>query len=174
VRRTQAEVHCLPDDSHVPIVSEDVWRLRSNAWSMTSKREAGPDERRRLIVVAAVIEQDDSFLLTRRIEGTHLAGFWEFPGGKIASGETHAEALMREIREELDSGVEVGPLVFETEHEYSDRSISLHFYRCTLHGSPRPLLGQQMRWVSRTELRSLDFPPADEELIRRLTERESR
>jgi 8-oxo-dGTP diphosphatase len=130
--------------------------------------------KRRLIVVAAVIEQDDTFLLTRRLEGTHLAGFWEFPGGKIAGRETHAEALTRELREELDSEIEVGPLVFETEHDYADRSISLHFYRCTLHGSPRPLLGQEMRWVPRTELRSLDFPPADEELIRRLTARESR
>jgi 8-oxo-dGTP diphosphatase len=136
---------------------------------------AGSETRRHpIVVVAAVIEHNDSFLLTRRLDGTHLAGFWEFPGGKIAGGETHAEALIREIREELDSDVEVGPLVFETEHDYTDRSISLHFYRCTLHGSPRPHLGQQMRWVPRAELRSLDFPPADEELIRRLTERESR
>jgi 8-oxo-dGTP diphosphatase len=129
---------------------------------------------RRLIVVAAVIEQDDTFLLTRRLERTHLAGFWEFPGGKIAGRETHTEALTRELREELDSEIEVGPLVFETEHDYADRSISLHFYRCTLHGRPRPLLGQEMRWVPRTELRSLEFPPADAELIRLLTTPESR
>jgi mutator protein MutT len=123
-----------------------------------------------VVVVAAVIEQDGSILVTRRVEGAHLAGLWEFPGGKIATGETHAEGLRREIREELDADVEVGPLLFETEFDYGARPISLHFYRCTLRGTPRPLLGQQMKWVPRSELRALDFPSADEELIRRLTE----
>ena len=122
-----------------------------------------------MTVVAAVIERNDAFLVTRRLEGTHLAGLWEFPGGKIADGESHAEALMREIREELDSDVDVGSLVFETEHDYADRTISLHFYRCTLRGVPRPLLGQEMRWVPRVELQALDFPPADADLIRLLT-----
>ena len=127
-----------------------------------------------VIVVAAVIEQNGSFLVTRRLEGTHLAGLWEFPGGKIGNDETHVEGLTREIREELDAEVDVGALVFETEHEYADRSISLHFYRCSLRGMPRPLLGQQMQWVPRAELPTLDFPPADAELIRLLTEGESR
>ena len=121
-----------------------------------------------MIVVAAVIEQNGSFLVTRRLEGTHLAGMWEFPGGKIASGETHAQALEREIREELDADVEVGELLFETQFDYTERRISLHFYRCSLLGTPRPLLGQQMQWVPRAELRALDFPPADAKVIDRL------
>jgi mutator protein MutT len=120
------------------------------------------------VVVAAIIEQDGAFLVTRRLQGTHLAGLWEFPGGKIASGESHRQGLTREIREELDADVHVGGLVFETRHDYADRTVSLHFYRCTLLGTPRPVLGQQMQWVPRAELRSLDFPPADVELIRRL------
>jgi 8-oxo-dGTP diphosphatase len=127
-----------------------------------------------IVVVAAVIERDDAFLVTRRLEGTHLAGRWEFPGGKIASGETHAAALAREIREELDAEVEVGALLYETEFTYSDRSISLHFYRCTIRGNPRPLLGQQMRWVPRGELHALDFPPADADLIRLLVQQDAR
>src|SRR5262245_11674844 len=110
-----------------------------------------------IVVVAAVIEHDEAFLVTRRLEGTHLAGLWEFPGGKIASGESHREGLRREIREELDADVEVGELVYETNHEYAARSISLHFYRCTLRGAPRPLLGQEMKWVPRADLRALDF-----------------
>jgi 8-oxo-dGTP diphosphatase len=122
-----------------------------------------------LVVVAAIIEQDGSFLVTRRLEGTHLAGLWEFPGGKIASGESHRQGLTREIREELDADVDVGVQVFETKHDYVDRTVSLHFYRCTLRSTPRSVLGQQMQWVPRARLRSLDFPPADAELIRRLT-----
>ena len=122
-----------------------------------------------IVVVAAVIEQDGRFLVTRRQQGVHLAGLWEFPGGKIDAGETHANALRRELREELDTDVDVGELVFDVTHEYPDRAVALYFYRCTLRGAPRPLLGQEMRWVARGELSSLGFPPADEELIKLLT-----
>ena len=121
-----------------------------------------------MIVVAAVIEQNDRFLITRRQNGVHLAGLWEFPGGKIDPAETHADALRREMREELDTDVEIGQLVFDVTHAYPDRTVTLYFYRCTLKGVPRPLLGQEMRWVPRAELASLGFPPADEELIRLL------
>lgn len=121
-----------------------------------------------LIVVAAVVEENDAFLVTRRPDGVHLAGMWEFPGGKIHPAESHADALKREMREELGSEVDVHDLVFETTHAYPDRTVSLYFYRCILRGQPRPLLGQEMRWVRRSDLPSLGFPPADEELIRLL------
>jgi 8-oxo-dGTP diphosphatase len=122
-----------------------------------------------IVVVAAVIEEDGRFFLTRRQPGVHLAGMWEFPGGKIDPDEAHADALIREIREELDAEVDVGELVFHTEHAYDDRTIALYFYRCRLSGTPRPLLGQEMRWVPRGELAALGFPPADKELIELLT-----
>lgn len=118
-----------------------------------------------IIVVAAVVEENDAFLVTRRPEGVHLAGMWEFPGGKIGPTESHADALRREMREELDTDVDVGPLVFVTTHAYPERSVWLYFYRCVLRGEPRPLLGQEMRWARRSELASLGFPPADEALI---------
>lgn len=121
-----------------------------------------------MIVVAAVIENDGRFLVTRRQHGVHLAGLWEFPGGKIDSGETHEQALRREIREELDADVAVHDLLFSVEHAYDDRTVGLYFYRCTLRGEPRPLLGQEMRWVTRDELAQLEFPPADDELIKQL------
>lgn len=123
-----------------------------------------------IIVVAAVIEDGDRILITRRQAGVHLAGLWEFPGGKIDPDETHADALRREIREELDADVDVGALVLATTHAYPEKTVTLYFYRCTLAGTPRPMLGQEMRWVHRHELPTLGFPGADEELIRILTE----
>lgn len=127
-----------------------------------------------IVVVAAIIETGDRFLLTRRQTGVHLEGLWEFPGGKIDAGETHAGALVRELREELDVDVDVGALRFHTTHDYGDRAVALYFYQCQLRGTPRPMLGQQMRWVPRLELATLGFPPADAELIKVLTESAAR
>ena len=126
------------------------------------------------VVVAAVIEDTHRFLVTRRQPGVHLAGMWEFPGGKIDTAETHEAALRRELREELGVEVDVGKQVHRTRHKYPDRTIALHFYRCTLKGTPRPLLGQELRWVPRAELPSLRFPPADTELIDLLTKSDAR
>jgi mutator protein MutT len=122
-----------------------------------------------IVVVAAVLEQEGRLLVTRRQDGVHLAGLWEFPGGKIDPGETHVAALRRELLEELDTDVHVGDLVFETTHEYGAVVVQLFFYACVLNGTPRPLLGQEMRWVARQDLPHLGFPEADAELIRRLT-----
>ncbi len=122
-----------------------------------------------LAVVAAVIEHANRFLVTRRQDGVHLAGHWEFPGGKVAAGETHAAALRREIIEELDADVAVHDLVLETTHTYPERTVTLFFYRCDLLGTPKPMLGQEMEWIARAQLSSRPFPPADDELIRMLT-----
>jgi 8-oxo-dGTP diphosphatase len=127
-----------------------------------------------IVVVAAIIEEDERFLLTQRQKGAHLEGLWEFPGGKIDAGETHAGALGRELREELDVDVDVGGLRFHTTHDYGDRVVALYFYQCALRGTPRPMLGQQMQWVPRAELAALGFPPADAELIKVLMESTAR
>jgi len=124
-----------------------------------------------IVVAAAVVERDGAFLLTRRLEGTHLAGHWEFPGGKLREGETLAECLVREIREELDADVEVGAEILATTHGYPDRSIELRFFRCALKGEPKPAMGQEMRWVAAADLASFPLPPADHELVSILTGR---
>lgn len=122
-----------------------------------------------IVVTAAVVERGDRFLLTRRPRGAHLEGLWEFPGGKCEPDESLEASLLREMREELGVDVDIGDELFATQHAYSDRHVALHFFRCTLKGEPRPLLGQEMRWVPRAELAGLPFPPADAELIVRLT-----
>ena len=121
-----------------------------------------------IMVVAAIIERDESFLLTLRPHGTHLAGHWEFPGGKVDAHETHHEALRREVFEELDAVVEVGDLAHSVTHAYPEKTVQLFFYRCELRGEPKPMMGQEMRWVHKRELAQLPFPEADRELIRQL------
>jgi 8-oxo-dGTP diphosphatase len=122
----------------------------------------------RIVVVAAVIERNGEFLVARRLKGTHLAGFWEFPGGKVHDGESHEQALQREIVEELNTGVAGLQKIFHTSHAYPERTIDLHFYRGMLTGTPEPVLGQELRWITRREFASLEFPAADAELIARL------
>jgi 8-oxo-dGTP diphosphatase len=128
-----------------------------------------PNGRPTIVVVAAVVERDGRFLVTRRPDGSHLEGYWEFPGGKCEPGEAHADCLAREMREELGVDIAMGDRVLEVTHSYDDRIVELHFYRCRLQGEPVPQLGQQLRWVTREELGSLPFPPADVELVALLT-----
>ncbi len=123
------------------------------------------DDKPVLVVLAAVIERADLILLTERAAGTHLSGHWEFPGGKMEPGETHVECLEREIREELGVVPDVGREVLATRFEYPDRVVALHFRCCTLRDAPTPMMGQRMRWVPRSELGGLLFPPADQELV---------
>jgi len=125
----------------------------------------------RIVVAAAVVERDGRFLVTRRPRGVHLEGLWEFPGGKCDEEESLAACLRRELIEELGTDAHVGDEIFAVTHDYPERTISLHFFSCSLTGEPRPQIGQQMRWVARDELRSLEFPPADNELIRLLQRR---
>lgn len=122
-----------------------------------------------IVVSAAVIERDGAFLLTRRITGTHLAGAWEFPGGKCEPGESLTECLVREIDEELAVTCQVGEEIFAVTHPYDDRVVELHFFACAIDGEPVAQLEQEMAWVPRGRLRELEFPPADEALIVRLT-----
>ena len=121
------------------------------------------------VVTAAVIERDGRLLVTRRQAGVHLEGFWEFPGGKCDGAETLEACLARELREELDVDATVGAELLSTSHDYGERRVELHFFNCSVRDEPRPQLGQEMQWVERSRLGALQFPPADAELIARLT-----
>jgi 8-oxo-dGTP diphosphatase len=123
-----------------------------------------------ITVVAAVVERDGRFLVTKRIAGVHLEGYWEFPGGKIEPDESDAVGLAREMAEELGVQITSGALLHSVSHTYEDRIIDLRFYACSIQGEPRALLDQEIRWVTRAELAELPFPPADRALIRSLAQ----
>jgi 8-oxo-dGTP diphosphatase len=123
---------------------------------------------KRIVVTAAVIERDGAYLVTRRPQGVHLEGCWEFPGGKCQPGESLEDCLRREMAEELDCRVTIRRELLATAHDYDDRTVELHFLACDLDGTPRAILGQEMRWVPANELQTLEFPPADDEVIRLL------
>ncbi|WP_197280955.1 (deoxy)nucleoside triphosphate pyrophosphohydrolase [Microbacterium sp. No. 7] len=109
-------------------------------------------------VVGAVIVRGGAVLCARRGGTGPLAGLWEFPGGKVEPGESHTGALVREIDEELGCGVRVGSEVTTTPH----RTIVLTTYWCELvHGEPRALEHDEVRWVVPAELRMLEWTPAD-------------
>jgi 8-oxo-dGTP diphosphatase len=119
-------------------------------------------------IAIAVVEHDDRFLIGRRPPGVTLAGFWEFPGGKVEIGETAAECAARECLEEAGVAIEVQDLYSECTHLYEHGLLDLHFFRCRPMDAahePRP----PFCWVERVELRGFQFPPANLELLKLLT-----
>ena len=121
-------------------------------------------------VVAAVIRKDGRIFATQRGYGEYKDG-WEFPGGKIEPGETPQEALVREIREELDTEIEVGELIETVEYDYPTFHLSMDCFWCTIRKGDLTLLeAEDSRWLTRDTLFSVDWLPADLGLIRRIEE----
>jgi 8-oxo-dGTP diphosphatase len=117
-------------------------------------------------VTAALIRRQGRILITKRPQGSHLGGLWEFPGGKQEEGESLKECLEREIREELALEVSAAGPLCSVGHEYADKSITLHLFECLeISGSPLPREGQEARWVLPPELEDYTFPPPDRALI---------
>ena len=119
-------------------------------------------------VVAAVVQRDGRYLITRRLEGTHLAGLWEFPGGKILPAEQPEEALRREMKEELGVTASVGKLIETVTWTYPEKTVRILFFSCSMHGEPCPQERQEMLWVEAAELPNYEFPAADLRLVERL------
>ncbi len=118
---------------------------------------------RRIRVVAAVIRRDGRILVARRHAHADRGGKWEFPGGKVEPGEAEEAALVREIREELDCGVSVGPLLARTTHRYTDLEVELAFFACTLppESVPHPVGAAALDWALPGDLARYDFCEAD-------------
>ncbi|HMI88806.1 MAG TPA: (deoxy)nucleoside triphosphate pyrophosphohydrolase [Polyangiaceae bacterium] len=132
---------------------------------------ARPTEAPTLLVVAAVIIEGTRVLLTQRKAGTHLAGAWEFPGGKVRAGEDPRHALVRELREELGIDAVVGEVMDVTFHRYPERSVLLLFFevrRVPHSPEPRALDVADYRWAGDDELDEATFPPADVAILRKV------
>jgi 8-oxo-dGTP diphosphatase len=121
-------------------------------------------------VAAALIERGGRVLIAKRPETAHLAGLWEFPGGKREPGESFEACLAREVREELGVEVTVGEEVRQVRHGYPDRTVEIRFFRCrVVEGEPRAVQVADIAWVPPAELARYPFPPADEEIVRELS-----
>jgi 8-oxo-dGTP diphosphatase len=117
-------------------------------------------------VAAGLIHRDGRYLIARRKPGTHLAGFWEFPGGKREMGESLTECLQRELFEELSIRIDL-PIPYRIiRHNYLGQIIELHFFRCAIEqGEPVPIGCEEIRWVCPEDLTQFTFPPADYAVI---------
>lgn len=121
-----------------------------------------------LVSACALLDADNRILLAQRPEGKQMAGLWEFPGGKVEKGETPEAALIRELEEEL--GVKtwescLAPLTFAS-HSYEGFHLLMPLFVCRKwEGTPTGRENQQLKWVSKQNLRSYPMPPADDPLI---------
>jgi 8-oxo-dGTP diphosphatase len=128
-------------------------------------------ERFPTVVVAGVVSRHGQILVARRKSGTHLAGLWEFPGGKLEPDESPEESLIREFKEELGVQVRVGHILEVVFHRYPDRNVLLLFYSCQLiEGEPQAVDVDALAWVRKQELHRLDWAPADVAFVRKLAE----
>ena len=119
----------------------------------------------RLRVVAAALFDRGRVLIAERPAGKHMAGWWEFPGGKVGSGESDAQALVRELREELGVDARPDSEIMTLTHDYPDRTVDLVLWRASFDGVPRGLDGQQLKWVDCESLGAERMLEADRPFI---------
>ena len=123
-------------------------------------------------VVCGIIERGGTFLAALRGPGQSNAGLWEFPGGKIRTGETAEAALVRELREELGIDVSVRTALTANRHAYPDLTIELIPFICShFRGEPRPREHTEVRWVTVQEAQALEWAPADVPVLREYLDR---
>lgn len=120
-------------------------------------------------VVAAVIEREGKYLITQRRPSAVLPLLWEFPGGKVESGETDVAALQREVQHRLGVSVQVGKLISFVSHPYEKYTVDLYLYECTIEeAEPKALAVNAFTWAASSDFDRLAFTPADEASMNKL------
>ena len=123
-------------------------------------------------VVAAAIEQDGKIFCAQRPEGKSLGGFWEFPGGKLEIGESPEQALIREIKEELNSEIEIVSYINEASYDYNFGTVVMKTYHAKLiSGSLELLEHQNSTWLAPNKLDTLNWAPVDRPAVELLTKK---
>ena len=128
-------------------------------------------ERKSIEVVAAVIMKDGKIFATQRGYGAYKDK-WEFPGGKIEPDETREHALAREIKEELDTDIKVGDYLCTVEYDYPEFQLTMHCFMCNVISGKLTLLEHEdAKWLAKEEIWSVDWLPADVEVIKAIEDR---
>ena len=112
-----------------------------------------------------MVTQQGAILLCQRHDGPHLPLLWEFPGGKIDDGESPAEALARELAEELGVESDVGDELADVSHTYPEKSVRIRFFRAEIRGDPRSIVHREVRWVPIERLAEYAVPPANQAVV---------
>ena len=122
-------------------------------------------------VVAALIWDSDKFMICQRPAHKARALLWEFVGGKVEPGETKEQALIRECQEELAVALSVGDVFMDVIHEYPDITVHLTLFNSKIaEGIPQMLEPNDIKWITPAEIPNYDFCPADEEILKKITE----
>jgi len=122
-----------------------------------------------IIVVAGIIQKENQYLIAQRKKNLNGGGFWEFPGGKVEPGENHSQALIRELKEELDINVELGDFFGENIVQFGEKKYHLYAYQIKNYvGEPKLIDHDDMRWVTTQEFADYQFIEGDKLFIKRL------
>ena len=125
-------------------------------------------------VVAALIWKNNKFMICQRLAHKARGLLWEFVGGKVESGETKEQALIRECKEELDIILSVSDIFMEVIHEYPDITVHLTLFNATIaEGEPKKLEHNDIQWITPSEIQSFEFCPADEEILKKIIKEHS-
>ena len=148
-----------------------IMKMSTESAASTAKKMA-PAAKKSVRVAVGVIENTQGeIFICRRHANQHQAHKWEFPGGKVESGETEEQALARELAEEVGITVLACEPFMQIEHDYGDKQVTLAIHKVTgFSGEPHGLEGQPCRWVAVSELEQYDFPEANGPIVAKLRE----